>query len=49
MSYPIHHCRADSPCPVLIGVCQGPEPSKWSRPKWLELPIVLEIDKTGGK
>lgn len=40
--YPLHHCDPDNPCPVLVGVCEGPDPKKWARPVWLN---VIEIDK----
>ena len=43
--YPIHTCRVDSPCPVLIGECEGPEPTKWKYPKWLQLPKRINIDE----
>lgn len=29
---PEHTCSEDRPCPVLIGICEGPDPSKWKMP-----------------
>jgi hypothetical protein len=46
-AYPVHHCRIDNPCPVLIGTCEGPDPAKWGRPDWLMV-YNIDADLTGG-
>lgn len=32
---PRHSCDSENPCPVLVGICEGPDPKNWKRPAYV--------------